>query len=156
MTKKSKMANSTETSGKLGRPEFRPRCEDREKVQVLRASGMAKEVIATVIGIATETLNKHFADDLETAVAQRTAAVMVARYRSAIGGNVAAQNKFLELAGAVPPKPKRRAKPARLGKKARATFDAQTADRGTEWACLTSAPLGHFEGYSEGRISGSS
>ena len=81
-------------------------------MQILRAQGMSKQAISVALGIAAETLNRYFADDLEVAVAARTAAVLVARYRAAIGGNVAAQSKFLELAGAVPPKPKRRAKPA--------------------------------------------
>lgn len=97
---------------------------------------MSLVAIAVALDIAAETLNKHFAFDLEIAVAKRTAAVMMARYRAAIGGNVAAQSKFLELAGAVPPKRKRRAKPARLGKKDQATLDARTAGQGTDWEDL--------------------
>ena len=117
----------------MGRPEFVPRLDDHEKVQVLRAQGMSLNAIATAIDIHPETLRKHFAGDLEVAVAKRTAAVLMARYRAATGGNVAAQNKFLELAGAVPPKLKRKAKPARLGKKEQAALDARTADQGTSW-----------------------
>jgi len=120
----------------MGRPEFVPRAEDQEKAQILRAQGMSKQAIAVALNIATETLNKHFADDLEVAVAARTAAVLVARYRAAIGGNVAAQTKFLEIAGAVPPRPKRRAKPPRPGKKEQAALDAQSAEQGTPWADL--------------------
>ena len=130
MTEKSK---SAENSRKQGRPEYVPRLDDHEKVQVLRASGMSLNAIATAIDIHPETLRKHFSTDLDIAVAKRTAAVMMARYRAAIGGNVAAQTKFLELAGAVPTKPKRKAKPHRLGKKAQAMRDAHTADRGTPW-----------------------
>ena len=133
MTEKSKSARN---SGKMGRPEYVPRLDDHEKVQILRASGMSLNAIATAIDIHPETLRKHFADDLEIAVAKRTAAVLMARYRSAIGGNIAAQTKFLELAGAIPSKPKRRAKPPRLGKKERATLEAQTPDRGTSWEDL--------------------
>ena len=117
MTEKSKLARN---SGKMGRPEFVPRLDDHEKVQVLRASGMSLVAIAVALDVHPETLTKHFAFDLEIAVAKRTAAVMVARYRAAIGGNIAAQTKFLKLAGAIPPKPKRRAKAPQLGKKAQA------------------------------------
>ena len=131
-----KITKSAENSGKMGRPEYIPRAEDQQKVQILRAQGMSKQAIAVALGIAAHTLNKYFANDLEIAVAARTAAVLMARYHAAIGGNIAAQNKFLELAGMVPPKPKRRVKPARLGKKERATLDAHTADRGTEWEDL--------------------
>ena len=97
---------------------------------------MSLASIAVAIDIHPQTLRRHFSEDLEVAVAKRTAAVMVARYRAAIGGNVAAQTKFLELAGAVPPKPKRKAKPAKLGKKEQAQLDARTAGRGTEWEDL--------------------
>ena len=97
---------------------------------------MSKVAIAVALDVAVETLNKHFSFDLEIAVAKRTAAVMMARYRAAIGGNIAAQTKFLELAGAVPSKPKRRAKSPRLGKKEQAMRDARSADQGTEWEDL--------------------
>lgn len=100
-----------------GRPEFVPTDEDREKVQILRAQGMSKEAIAAALGIHHETLTKHFSVDMECAVAKRTAEVMMARYRSAIGGSVPAQNKFLELAGALPPKPARPPKAPAKGKK---------------------------------------
>jgi DNA invertase Pin-like site-specific DNA recombinase len=44
----------------LGRPPYAPTPEEREKVQILRAQGMSKEAIASVIGIHVQTLNTHF------------------------------------------------------------------------------------------------
>lgn len=121
-----------------GRPEFAPTDEDREKVQVLRAQGMSKEAIAAALGIHYETLNKHFSVDLEVAVAKKTADVMMARYRAAVAGNVAAQNKFLDLAGAVPPKePKARpVRPPKRGKKEQAQAEAEAAHETSDWGAL--------------------
>ena len=108
-----------------GRPAYQPTDEDREKVQVLRAQGMSKEAIAEVLGIHYQTLATHFSMDLEVAVAKRTAEVMMARYRAAVAGSVPAQNKFLELVGAIPPKPSKAAKPPKLGKKEVAQIEAE-------------------------------
>lgn len=126
---------TTENRGR-GRPPFVPTDEDREKVQVLRAQGMGLEAIAAAIGIHYETLKAHFSVELEVAVAKKTAEVMMARFRSAIGGNVSAQNRFLDLAGAVPPrssKPKAEPKP---GKKEQAQVEAETAHEESGWGGL--------------------
>lgn len=108
-----------------GRPAYVPTDDDREKVQILRAQGMSKEAIAEALGIHYQTLATHFSMDLEVAVAKKTAEVMMARYRAAVGGSVPAQNKFLELAGAIPPKPVKAAKPPKLGKKEEAQIEAE-------------------------------
>lgn len=120
-----------------GRPEFVATDEDREKVQVLRSQGMSLAAIAAALGIHHDTLRKHFSEDLEVAVAKRTAEVMMARYRAAMGGNVTAQNKFLEMAGTVPPPSSRKTpKAPELGKKEAAQLDAETAHEGSEWGHL--------------------
>lgn len=119
-----------------GRPSFVPTDEDREKVQVLRAQGMSKEAIAEALGIHYQTLATHFSMDLDVAVAKKTAEVMMARYRAAVGGSVPAQNKFLELAGAIPPKPAKAAKQPKLGKKEIAQIEAETAHERGEWGDL--------------------
>lgn len=116
-----------------GRPEYVPTDEDREKVQILRAQGMSKEAIASAVGIHHETLTKYFSVDMEVAVAKRTAEVMMARYRAAIGGNVSAQNKFLELAGALPPKATRSMKTPAKGKKEVQAEEAAVGAAGTAW-----------------------
>lgn len=83
-----------------GRPEFVPTDEQREKVLVLKAGGMSQEAIAEAVGISVPTLTKHFPSELDRATAKVRADVLMARYRSAMGGNVSAQNKMLELVGA--------------------------------------------------------
>lgn len=103
-----------------GRPEFEPSDEQREKVRVLRASSMSQEEIAEALDISVPTLTKHFSFELKIGSAKVTADVLMARYRSAMGGNVSAQNKLLEQlgAGAAAEKVrKREARPAKLGKK---------------------------------------
>ena len=113
-----------------------PTDDNREKVQVLRAQGMSKEAIAEAMDIHVDTLTKHFSVELECAVAKKTADVMMARYRSAIGGSVPAQNKFLELAGAIPPKPKKEPKAAPRGKKEQAEADAQAPPEDSDWGTV--------------------
>lgn len=83
-----------------GRHEFQPTDEDREKVRVLKAGGMSMEAIAEAVGISEPTLRKHFSSELDRATAKVRAEVLMARFRSAMGGNVSAQNKMLELVGA--------------------------------------------------------
>lgn len=119
-----------------GRPEYAPTDDDREKVQVLRAQGMSLEAIAAALDIHHETLRKHFSVELDVAVAKKTADVMMARYRSAMGGSVPAQNKFLELAGAIPPAPKRQAKAPKQGKKEAAQAEAETAHQDSDWSSI--------------------
>ena len=118
-----------------GRPEFVVTDEDREKVRVLKAGGMSNEAIAEAIGISEPTLRKHFSLDLEVGAAKVTADVLMARYRAAMGGNVSAQNKWLEAAGAIPPKP-RKAKEKPVGKKEAAQAEAETAHQSSDWGTL--------------------
>lgn len=83
-----------------GRPEYAPTDDEREKVRVLKASGMSQEAIAEAIGISVPTLAKHFTSELDRGTAKVRADLLMARYRSAMGGNVAAQNKMIEQVGA--------------------------------------------------------
>ncbi len=119
-----------------GRPAYEPTDEDREKVRILRASGMSMPAISEAMDIAEPTLRKYFSLDLEIAQAKVTADVMIARYRAAMAGNVQAQNRLLEQLGAVPRKPE--ARPRKLGKKEQTLIDLQTAHIGTEWEELVS------------------
>lgn len=83
-----------------GRKEFAPTDDEREKVRVLKAGGMSNEAIAEAIGISEPTLRKHFPSELDRGTAKVRADLLMARYRSAMGGNVSAQTKMLELVGA--------------------------------------------------------
>lgn len=83
-----------------GRPEYAPTSEEREKVRVLKAGGMSNEAICEVIGISEPTLRKHFSSEIDRATANVRADLIMARYRSAMGGNVSAQNKMIEQVSA--------------------------------------------------------
>jgi predicted transcriptional regulator len=101
-----------------GRHEYAPTDEEREKVRVLKAGGMSNEGIAEAIGFSEPTLRKHFSSELDRATAKVRADLLMARYRSAMGGNVAAQNKMIEQVGAAQAQEKRApAKLQKLGKK---------------------------------------
>ncbi|RVT80210.1 hypothetical protein EM858_04230 [Agrobacterium sp. CNPSo 2736] len=104
-----------------GRSEFQPTDEDREKVRVLKACGMSNVGIADVIGVSEPTLRKHFSLELDRATAKVRAELLMARYRSAMGGNVSAQNKMIEQVAAVDAQakraPEKQEKKPKLGKK---------------------------------------
>jgi len=104
-----------------GRSEFAPTDEDREKVRVLKAGGMSNVGIADVIGISEPTLRKHFSLELDRATAKVRAELLMARYRSAMGGNVSAQNKMIEQVAAIDAQnkraPEKTEKKPKLGKK---------------------------------------
>lgn len=111
-----------------GRPEYSPDDDEREKVRVLKAGGMSNEAIAEAIGISEPTLRKHFPSELDRGTAKVKADLLMARYRSAMGGNVAAQNKMIEQVGANQAQ-QRRAPPAerKLGIKEQRELAAQGA-----------------------------
>lgn len=119
-----------------GRPEFVPTDDQRETVRVLKAGGMSQEAIAEVVGVSVPTLTKHFSSELDRATAKVRADVLMARYRSAMGGNVSAQNRMLDLVGAVDANEQVRSrrqgaeKAVKLGKKEQAKVDAGKAATG--------------------------
>jgi hypothetical protein len=112
----------------------------RDDVAIWRAGGLSQETIAKAIGIEVETLLKHFAEEMNTGWAKKVAAVVKARYKSATGGNVSAQTKFLEDARAVgaeqalsAPADDRKPRVQPVGKKEAATEAAKSAGAGTDW-----------------------
>lgn len=115
-----------------GRSEFAPTDEDREKVRVLKAGGMSNVGIADVIGISEPTLRKHFSSELDRATAKVRAELLMARYRSAMGGNVSAQNKMIEQVSAIDAQNKRAPetpeKKPKLGKKEELRQAAENID----------------------------
>lgn len=95
---------------------------------------MSHEEIAIGLGIAINTLKKHFAFELTTGAYQRREEVLNAMYRTAKKGNVAAQKAYTALTpkvAAPPLPPDQPEKPD--GKKAQANADAVTAQKGTDW-----------------------
>lgn len=78
---------------------------------------MHNESICLVLGISLPTLLKHFSLELENAVANVKAEILMARYDAAKKGKVPAQNKVLEMIGAVKVGVKREPVAPKLGKK---------------------------------------
>lgn len=80
-----------------GRRPYKPSDDERKNVRVLKAGGMTDIAIAAAIGISAPTLAKHFSHDLDIGSAETRAELLLALHRSAMGGNVSAQKKALEL-----------------------------------------------------------
>lgn len=133
-----------------GRPAYEPTAAVRRKVSLAAGAGMRHEDIAIALGIARDTLAKHFAIELSSAAAARRMEVLIALHKAALKGSSSAAKAYLaaepEIAappGAVAATPAAAApapKPAALGKKEQAAIDAQTAHIGTEWADLLKTP----------------
>lgn len=101
-----------------GRPAYEPTDDARKNVRILKACGMSHEAIAEVLGISEPTLKKHFFLDLDIATAVVRAELILARYNSAMSGNVSAQNKMIERVEANAAQEKRAPdKEPKLGKK---------------------------------------
>jgi transcription elongation factor len=111
---------------------------------------MTHEELAIALGIARETLEKHFERELSVVAHQRRLDVLDAMYSTAIGSkvtgvkpNVAAQKAFVAASIALSPTPSPHtpkvdapAVEKQKGKKEQANDDAVTAQVGTEWADL--------------------
>ncbi|MDP9991980.1 hypothetical protein J2W28_001008 [Variovorax boronicumulans] len=123
---------------KMARPPFKPTVVQRRQVAIGAAGGMAHEEIAQALGIARNTLEKHFAIELSTGAHKRRLDWLVAMDKAARGGNVAAQKALLStsptpLAPPMPEAPTAAEKAPKLGKKEQANADAVGAQAGTEW-----------------------
>ena len=69
----------------MARPEYQPTEKDRSTVQTMTAYGIPQGEIAVVLGIAPQTLRKHFRFELDTAASQANARVAAALYKKATG-----------------------------------------------------------------------
>lgn len=117
-----------------GRPTFRPTAAMRRLVSIAAAGGMSHDQIAIGMGVARNTLEKHFKHELARGALKRRVDVLVAMYRAAMGGNVAAQRAYLAAGDtARPVLPVPRDPTDSRGKKERAEADARTAQVGTDW-----------------------
>lgn len=102
---------------------------------------MSHEQIAIGLGIARNTLEKHFEAELSAGAYSKRIEVLLSLHRAAKKGSSSAAKAYLaaEPALAAPPIPKEPgdAKPtAKLGKKEQAAADAVTAAAGTTWDSL--------------------
>lgn len=118
----------------MARPTFKPTQVQRRKVAIAAGAGMSHEEIALGLGIARNTLGKHFARELSTGAYEKRLEVLDAMHRCAKKGNVAAQKAYVALTpqAAAPPVPK----PVAKGKKEQAQDEAGTAAAGTDWSDL--------------------
>lgn len=70
----------------MARPTYQPTQKERDQVKLLVGLGTPQEKIAKIIGIAENTLRKHFADELETGLANMNAQVAASLYKTATQG----------------------------------------------------------------------
>lgn len=126
-----------------GRPRFEPTAAMKQKVATAAGAGMAHEEIALALGIARNTLAKHFEHELSIGAYAKRMEVVQAMLRAAKKGNVAAAKAYMQMSPAVsaPPHPQPEARPPspqpeKLGKREQAQADAVTAQQGTDWESL--------------------
>ena len=73
---------------KGGRPAYVPTDELREVVRSHVVVGTQRELIARLIGISAETLDKYYRPELEESAAKANAEIAKGLYAKAIGGDV--------------------------------------------------------------------
>lgn len=74
---------------KRGQPPYVPTDKDRLTVKVMIAGGIEQAAIASVLGISTPTLRKHFRREIETAAAEIGAKVVASLINMAVGQSAA-------------------------------------------------------------------
>lgn len=82
--------NRRATKSKGGRPPYEPDPKERAQVEKMAAYGIPQKDIARVVGVAYETLRKHFEQELDTGSTKATTKVAERLYQLAMDGNVAA------------------------------------------------------------------
>lgn len=122
----------------MARPAFKPTAAQRRQVAVAAGGGMSHDEIAIGMGLARNTLEKHFAAELSAGAYAKRLEVLAAMHAAAKKGNMTAARAYLsnEPRLAAPPAESKPAEPAKvetLGKKAQAQVNAVTAARGTDW-----------------------
>jgi hypothetical protein len=110
-----------------------------ENIAVLRAAGNTVEEIALVTGISEPTLRKYYFRELDKGLELARAVLIKELWRRALDGSVPAIREVFrrfETGAAAVPVPRRPKADDKLGKKAAADLDAQTAHEDTEWGQL--------------------
>jgi len=132
-----------------GRPAHQPTAAQRRQVSIAAGGGMRHEDIAIALGIARDTLEKHYSHELTTVATMRRMEVLQGLHAAAKRGSSSAAKAYLAIepqlaappagaaAGDADPVPTK-ARPE--GKKAQADADAKTAQVGTEWGDLLRTP----------------
>lgn len=116
---------------------FRPTDEQREMATILAGAQLSRPEIARKLEISVETLEEHFADELERGPVKCKSDILAAMYFAGKGGNVAAAKVFLVFNGQGDPETTQQpASQGLVGKKERANIAAKTAGAGTPWEAL--------------------
>lgn len=111
----------------------------RERVAVLRASGMSREEIAQALGWCERTLRTYFLPELTAGRHAKRAEIIMRLYDMAMAGSVPAMKAFLAMTAekGAPAT----ARPVKLGKKEQALLDATSAPEGGRWGGLLEGPV---------------
>ena len=98
------MTKNGSKSPEMGRPGFKPTAQQRKDVKLFVACGMSEPRIASVIGIAKNTLRKHFTDELRDGREIEMAANLRRLRKAADKGNVTAMKQLDARFSAVAPR----------------------------------------------------
>jgi hypothetical protein len=128
-----------------GRPPHKPTDESRRRVSIGAGGGMTHAEIAVALGIAKNTLEKHYEAELSEGAYLRRLEALEAMHGAAVKGNVTAQRAYLERMPqlVLPPMPTPAEDPKpqqKLGKKELAQAEAKTAAKGTIWDGILPGP----------------
>ena len=111
--------------------------EQRQSVLILAGARISHDEIARKIGVSTDVLREHFADELRRGPGQCKADVLESMFYAGKSGNVAAAKVYLTFnAMSDEPTPAQPAAQGLQGKKQTALVASQTAERGTPWEGL--------------------
>lgn len=131
-----------------GRPRFKPTPAMRRNVEQMVSVGDSQETIARAIGIAKDTLELHFAEELKTGYAKKRREVLDLLFKAAKKGNVTALRTLeamTRVAGAAADfderagqgeendKPITPSRAVKLGKKEIQREEALLAGQNSEW-----------------------
>lgn len=81
----------------MARPTYKPTAAQRRQVAIAAGGGMSHEQIALGMGIARNTLEKHFEAELSTGAYAKRLEVLQAVHAAAKRGNMAAAKAYLAL-----------------------------------------------------------
>jgi transcriptional regulator with XRE-family HTH domain len=119
-----------------GRKKMRVTNDLRDRIAMLRASGMTQQEIADAIGCSVPTLVEFFSLELNEGKSAKRAEMLDTLWSAAKGGNVTAMRTWLALndKGVSPRDVIRPKAEPKLGKKEQALVDAKTAPAASGWA----------------------
>ena len=110
-----------------GRPPHEPTEKQRSQVRTMAGMGIPMVDIATVVGLSTPTLRKHYLHELEVGQIESCGMVAQSLYKQAMRGHVVACIFFLKCRAGW------REDGDGMGKKELAQLLSKVAHKGTDW-----------------------